>query len=305
VRVLVADDSALIRRVLDQRLSKWGYEAVLCPDGEEAWDALHGQAAPLLAIVDWDMPRLSGVELCRRVRAEAREPYVYLILLTANDRKEAVVEGLSAGADDYVKKPFDDQELEVRLRTGKRIVDLHGELVAAREAMRVQATRDSLTGLWNRAAVMDALHVELARCDRSASPLAVMMVDLDHFKRVNDTWGHQAGDAVLRESARRLAAGIRTYDVAGRYGGEEFLLLLPGCAESAASGRADAVRASVSAEPMDVGGVLHAQTVSIGVTIRRSGEAIGVEDLIKSADAALYEAKRGGRDRVVFSVEKR
>lgn len=307
MKVLVADDSALARRLLTQMISGWGYEVVACADGEEAWGALHKKGAPVLAILDWMMPHLSGVELCRRIRSEAREPYVYVILLTANERQEAVVEGLAAGADDYVRKPFDEAELEVRLRAGKRITDLQGELVAARETMRSQATHDSLTGLWNRGAILDLLRRELARGQREHSALAVLMVDLDHFKKVNDTFGHQVGDAVIRESGQRILTAIRAYDAAGRYGGEEFLVVIPGCDGPTALARAEQLREAICGRPIEVEARLISQTASLGVAVRlgptRPEELVKAgELLIKAADDALYSAKARGRNRVEVAV---
>jgi diguanylate cyclase (GGDEF)-like protein len=298
MKVLLADDSALARRLLLQMLARWGHEAVVCADGEQAWAALQEKDAPVLAILDWEMPKLSGVELCRRIRATAREPYVYVLLLTANERKEGVIEGLAAGADDYVRKPFDEQELEVRIRVGQRITDLQTELVAAREALRAQATHDSLTGLWNRGAILERLRVELARSKRENAPLAALMVDLDHFKKVNDTMGHLGGDAVLREASRRIHSVIRSYDAAGRYGGEEFLVLLPGCDREAAHLRADQLRLAICDQPINADGQEIVLTASIGVAARSRGGTGSPDELVKAADDALYRAKEGGRNRV-------
>ena len=298
MKILIADDSSLVRRLLEKLVSGWGYQPVPCPDGSAAWEALQQDGAPVLAILDWEMPRMSGVELCRKIRQTAAEPYVYVILLTANEQKEAVIEGLTAGADDYLKKPFNPPELEARLRAGKRITDLQAELVAARETQRALATRDSLTGLWNRGAIFDLYRKEHARARRESRPLSVVMVDLDHFKRVNDTYGHPAGDAVLREAARRLGAGTRTYDAVGRYGGEEFLVLLPGCPREAAVARADQLRLSVAAEPIAAGDQALSMTASLGVATREPDADVDAEALLKLADEALYRAKTGGRNQV-------
>lgn len=297
-KVLVVDDSAIVRKLLSQMLTKWGYEPVVCRDGEDAWQALHGEGAPALAIVDWEMPRLNGPGLCRRLRAEAREPYVYVILLTAKEEKEAVVHGLEAGADDYVQKPFDEQELEVRLRAGKRVVELQTQLMEAREAMRALAEHDSLTGLWNRGAIVGALRREFERSQRDGTELTVLMVDLDHFKTVNDTCGHLTGDSVLREAARRLATHIRPYDLAGRYGGEEFLVLLLGCGREAAQERAAEICRAIGGQPVELGDEAIVQTASVGCAVLEPGAPGKAEDLLKIADQALYRAKNGGRNRV-------
>ena len=299
MKVLVADDSSVARRLLERMLSQWGYETVACADGAEAWDVLQERDAPVLAIVDWNMPRVSGVELCRLLRQQAREPYVYVILLTANERKDGVVEGLNAGADDYLRKPFDQEELESRLRAGKRITDLHSELVAAREAQRAQAQRDSLTGLWNRGAVLEILRREFVRARREASSLAAFMVDLDNFKGINDTYGHVTGDAVLCEAVRRLVSSTRTYDSVGRYGGEEFLIVLPGCGREDGMMRADQLRLALASVPIDASGFMLTVTASVGVAvIEHGGGASSWEGLLKAADEALYKAKDAGRNRV-------
>ena len=201
--------------------------------------------APALAILDWMMPGMTGLEVCRRIRQRAREPYIYILLLTSKSQKEDLIEGMDAGADDYITKPFDQHELQVRLRAGKRLADLQAELLSAREALREQATRDSLTHLWNRSSILDMLSRELARSERERTPIGVVIVDLDHFKNVNDNHGHLAGDAVLCEAARRMQGAIRQYDSIGRYGGEEFLILLPGCDEQSSFTQAERLRKQI------------------------------------------------------------
>ena len=305
MRVLLADDSGLARRRLTELLGGWGYEVVACQDGTEAWRALQEDDAPPLAVLDWSMPGLNGVELCRLIRRQAREPYTYVILLTAIDRKDGVVEGLAAGADDYLKKPFDEEELEVRLRAGARIIDLQKELVEARETLREQATHDALTGLWNRAAILEHFRRELLRARRERAPLAVVLVDLDHFKEVNDTLGHLRGDEVLVEASRRLLTGIRDYDMAGRYGGEEFLVLLPRCDRVTICRRAEELRSAIGGEPMAIAGEVRRLTASLGAVIAEPGNAASVEDLLMAADQALYRAKDAGRDRVELAETPR
>jgi two-component system cell cycle response regulator len=229
VKVLIAEDDMVSRRLLEAMLSRWGYEVVVTRDGLEAWHVLQTANTSLLAILDWIMPGIDGVEVCRRVRQRGQEPYIYLLLLTTKGRKENIIEGLEAGADDYLTKPFDPHELQVRLRAGKRIVTLQAELIEAREALRIQATHDPLTNIWNRRAIIETLSNELARAGREGVPVAVVLADLDYFKRINDTYGHVAGDAVLCEATNRMRASLRTYDTIGRYGGEEFLIILPNC----------------------------------------------------------------------------
>src|SRR5580704_1147440 len=193
-RVLAAEDNPVFQSMLRSMLTKWGYDPVIARDGAEAWRALDAEDAPRLAILDWMMPGMDGVEICRRVRAAGREPYIYILLLTARTESRDLVDGMEAGADDYLTKPFIAHELRVRLRAGQRILDLQSELMATREALRVQATHDSLTGLPNRGAILDILQTELSRASRESRPLAVVMADIDRFKQINDTRGHQAGD---------------------------------------------------------------------------------------------------------------
>jgi two-component system, cell cycle response regulator len=297
MQVLIADDDAVSRRLLAKKLSGWGYEVRSVRDGTEAWAALQGPDAPRLAILDWMMPGMTGPALCRELRQPQNEPYTYVLLLTARTDKEDLIAGMDSGADDYLTKPFDAQELKVRLRAGHRILDLQSELVAAREALREQATRDPLTCVWNRYAIFDTLGREVSRAAREGSSLAVIMVDLDHFKAINDTYGHPAGDVVLREAARRLQSCLRSYDFVGRYGGEEFLIVLPGSSGANAVELAERLRWALRTEPVAAWNQNIHTTASFGVTATENGARASVEELIRIADVALYRAKKG-RDRI-------
>lgn len=302
MRILIAEDSRVQRLVLEETLTRWGHDVVAVCDGEEAWQALSAEGAPQLAILDWMMPMMDGVEVCRKVRQQNREPYIYILLLTARDQKADVVQGIQAGADDYIAKPFDPQELEVRLISGRRIINLQGELIAAREALRVQATHDPLTGVWNRTAIMDALRRELARGSRESQPVAVVMADLDHFKRVNDTYGHMVGDAVLCETVKRMQRCVRPYDGLGRYGGEEFLILLTHNSAARAELVAQRICACISHETFDTSEGAITVTVSLGVAATDQTPAVDVDSLVQAADAALYRAKASGRNRVEMAA---
>jgi len=300
---LIADDDPVSRRLLEATVVRGGYDVIVSADGFEAWRALQGKDTPLLAILDWTMPGMDGLEVCRKLRQRAREPYVYVLLLTARGRKEDVIEALEAGADDFLTKPFHPYELQARLRAGERILGLQTELIAAREALRLQAAHDGLTGLLNRAAILDILERELARTSREGTTLAILMADLDGFKLINDTYGHQAGDAVLREVAQRMRASLRSYDAIGRYGGEEFLIVLPGCDVSQAMEVAERVRASLSGHAVDIpqGGI--SVTSSLGVATSGDAVEVDMDSLIQAADKALYRAKHRGRNRVELAPD--
>jgi two-component system cell cycle response regulator len=296
--VLIADDETISRRMLAKMLTDCGYQVVTASDGAEAWRMLERPDAPRLAILDWMMPGMTGPALCRELRTLKREPYTYVLLLTARADKQDVVVGIDSGADDYVTKPFDAQELQVRLRAGRRILDLQDELVAAREALREQATHDPLTRVWNRYAILETLNRELTRARREGSSVAVIMTDVDHFKQVNDTYGHLAGDAVLRQVAGRMQAGLRAYDQVGRYGGEEFLIVLPGASGANAAHLAGRLRLEIAGEPAVAGDVRIGVTASFGVAATSHGGGCSPETLIRLADEALYRAKAAGRNRV-------
>ncbi|MGA2435016.1 MAG: diguanylate cyclase [Bryobacteraceae bacterium] len=298
MRVLIADDDSVSRRLLANMLEKWNYDVLPASDGTQAWDLLRQEQAPRLAILDWMMPGMTGPAVCRELRRQRKEVYTYILLLTARNQKEDLIEGMEAGADDYITKPFDAQELKVRLRAGRRILDLQSELVSAREALREQATRDPLTCLWNRYSILDTLEKEVNRAGREGSTVAVVMADLDHFKEVNDTYGHLAGDAVLREAGRRMGSSVRSYDAVGRYGGEEFLIVLPEATTQSALHLAERLRAIVAAEPMNIAEGAVRASVSLGVTATQPGIHAAPETLIRLADEALYRAKALGRNRV-------
>jgi two-component system, cell cycle response regulator len=295
--VLVAEDDPLFRRILQTWLHSWGYELTAVDDGTKAWQILQQDNAPELLILDWIMPGVDGLELCRRIRAQPRTPYHYILLVTSCDEKQDVVRGLEAGADDYLTKPFDASELRARLRVGKRILQLQEELISARENLRFHATHDVLTGIWNRAASLDFLRRELQRAMRSGTSTGVLMLDLDHFKNINDQHGHLVGDFVLREVAERINRIVRSYDFVGRYGGEEFLIVLSACSGQDVAQSAERIRAAVYREPILSGAAEIHVTVSIGAAVAKAGE-FSEEQILGLADSALYSAKRNGRNRV-------
>ncbi len=298
MRVLIADDSATSRAMLRKSLAKWGYEVVMAENGAEALDILERPDAPSMAILDWVMPHLTGPEVCKKVRETRREPYTYILLLTSKNSKDETIEGLEAGADDYIVKPFDQQELSVRLRAGKRIIDLQLSLMEAREELREKANKDLLTKLHNRSAIMATLETEIARSHRDQRSVGLALLDIDHFKKVNDTYGHFAGDAVLRETAARLKSSMRAYDQVGRYGGEEFLVVLPNCDMEQAVQQADRMRMRLQeSRILADAGVEIPVTASFGVTITDLSDR-DPDVFIRVADEALYRAKANGRNRV-------
>jgi diguanylate cyclase (GGDEF)-like protein len=291
VKVLIADDDALSLLYLQDALQDWGYEVQTTSDGKSACEILQQPDAPMLAVIDWMMPGMDGIDVCRQIRDTVKDRYIYLIMLTTHSETEFVVEAMHAGADDFIAKPFNAEELEARLRAGKRISELEQKL-------RMKATHDALTGIYNRGAVLDILAKELVRHGREARPASIMFVDLDHFKRTNDQYGHLAGDAVLREVSRRIASVLRPYDSLGRYGGEELLVVLPSCDRIGALEVAERVRAVVADQPVATEFGAIASSLSIGVAVAAEGVTVSSNTLIQLADDALYRAKQNGRNRV-------
>jgi len=304
MRMLIADDELTSRRLLQRTLERAGYEVTSVENGRFAADELCKAEGPRLALLDWVMPELDGPGVCREVRRKKEQSYVYMILLTSREKKEDIVTGLESGADDYLTKPFDPEELKARLRSGIRILDLEDRLIEAREQMRFQATHDPLTSLWNRGVIMELLERELARSEREGNCTAILLGDLDHFKSVNDRYGHVAGDEVLKETAKRLLSSVRLYDFVGRYGGEEFLVVLNNCDPSHAFLRAEDIRKTIAAHPVDSpAGQIHI-TMSLGLLLSQVWGRGPVKDLLNEVDAALYAAKSAGRNCVRIAEPK-
>jgi two-component system cell cycle response regulator len=299
MQALVVDDSVVYRKLIGDHLRSWGFGVTLAKTGCEAWGILEQAEAPKLVLLDWVLPDLEGPELCQRIRQAASiGSYVYIILLTGKEGQRNMLDALEAGADDYLAKPFDELELKARLMVGKRILDLQEELVSAREAMRHAATHDNLTGLMNRGEILAMLQRELERARREHKPVGVILGDVDHFKGVNDTLGHLFGDEALREIGRRLRRQLRVYDGVGRYGGEEFLLILPNCDLTNALQRANEVRKIIANTPVIYSGVQKPLTMSMGVAVSACEGKTDVEVLLNQADAGLYAAKANGRNRI-------
>lgn len=296
MKILIADDEVMSRKMLQRTLERAGYEVTAVENGRLAAEQLCPVDGPRLALLDWVMPELDGPGVCREVRKRKQQLYVYMILLTSREAKEDVVAGLESGADDYLTKPFDIEELKARLRTGLRILHLEDRLVEAREEMRFQATHDGLTALWNRGVMMDLLGRELARSRREHVCTAILMCDVDHFKNVNDTYGHLAGDDVLKETAKRLLASVRSYDFVGRYGGEEFLVILNNCNPPYALARAEEIRKAIAQTPVPSASGPIPVSMSVGLLLSQDWGRLPVEELLQEADGALYTAKAAGRN---------
>lgn len=301
-KILIVEDDAVTRARLAFLLRKNAYQVELAEDGDEGWALFRDGYYPIV-LTDWSMPGLSGPELCRRIRGYEGDLYTYLILITGKSEKSNIALGLEAGADDYVTKPFDSGELIARLRTGRRILDLQASMREVQRQLHELASRDGLTGVLNRRALEERLTEAFHFFQRRGPQLSIAMLDLDHFKHINDTYGHQAGDDVLKEAARRVNDVVREYDAIGRYGGEEFMVLLPDTPSEEASLIAERIRSAIAHTAITTrdGGSIDV-TVSVGVATIGHGFQGHLKDVIEAADAALYRAKRAGRNRVERAV---
>jgi two-component system, cell cycle response regulator len=293
MKILIVEDDPVSMRVLEAFLENWGYEVVTARNGNQAWELLQESDAPSIVISDWMMPDMDGLELCSRIRGKEGSGYIYFIIVTGKARKEDLILGMEAGADDYLVKPFNHEELRYRIRVGRRIIELERRILQL-------ANTDPLTGISNRRAFMERLKAELERAARENAPLSIIMADIDHFKRVNDEYGHQAGDRVLQEFSRRLMKPARPYDFLGRYGGEEFIACLPNTNEAQARSIAERLRRGVEETAISRSDDANIPiTASFGTASLRAGAGNDdVDRLIKRADDALYKAKREGRNRV-------
>ena len=296
MKILIADDDAVSLRLLEKTLERDGYEVTAVGNGRLALEQLCHQDGPRLALLDWVMPELDGPGVCREVRKHRKQAYVHMVLLSSRESKQDIVTGLESGADDYLIKPFDPEELKARLRTGQRILQLEDRLVEARETMRFKATHDSLTSLFNRGVIIDLLARELSRTRREKGCTTVLLGDLDHFKSVNDRYGHLVGDEVLREVAKRLLGVVRSYDFVGRYGGEEFLVVLNNCDIAHAFARAEQIRHAIANFHVQTSRGPLPVTMSLGVLSSSDWNLHMVEEILEQVDLGLYRAKAAGRN---------
>ena len=301
IKVLIAEDNKVSAKILQKNIKDWGYEVVLAQDGKKAWLALQDEEIRL-AVLDWMMPEFNGIQLCQKIRETdhqgENQEYTYIILLTAKGEQKDLIKGFSAGADDYITKPFNHLELKARLKTGKRIIDLQRQL-------QEQASRDGLTGLWNRKRMFRILDKEINRAHRDNLPLAIIMIDIDNFKAINDTHGHHVGDLVLQEIATVLKNNVRNYDEICRYGGDELLIILPNCNIIKTETIAERLRKCVLKHKITTDAVSLSITLSMGGTSTENHSSdVTSEALIMASDEALLMAKTKGRNCVVINKKK-
>jgi two-component system, cell cycle response regulator len=313
MRVLIAEDDAASRRILQRAVVALGHECHVARDGVEAWELAQAHAIDVI-VSDRMMPGMDGIELCRRVRERMAEHYTYFVFLTGLDHGQDALAGMRAGADDYLAKPLDRLQFEMRLIAAQRVTQLHGSLASSHTELKrlnsqlfEQARHDALTGLRNRLGLWEDLASVHADAARSGAPYGVALCDVDYFKRYNDTYGHLAGDEMLRRVAAALSSVSRQADSVYRYGGEEFLLLLQDCDRERASAAAERLRASVAALAMPHSG--HASsavvTLSVGIAAVVPGQLTTGDDVLAEADAALYAAKAAGRNCVAVALARR
>jgi len=300
MKLLIAEDDLTSRTMLTAVVHKWGYEPIAVEDGAAALQVMQADDPPRLLLIDWEMPVINGLDLCKHIREQESSDPPFIILLTSRSSTDDIVAGLEGGANDYICKPFQNAELNARLQVGNRMLDLQQELNRAKEEMAFQASHDALTGLFNRRAIMETMGREIERTKRNMQPLYIGMCDIDHFKTINDTYGHLAGDAILQEVANRFNAALRPYDLVGRYGGEEFLILL-NSDESHVEGLFERIRKAIELDAFLYEQESLRVTISCGVTqFSPSTDKRNETELLAAADAALYKAKNSGRNKIII-----
>jgi diguanylate cyclase (GGDEF)-like protein len=300
-RILVADDSRLYRKLVEETLAQEQYMVWFAKNGRAASDLL-AEHRPALVITDWEMPDITGIELCGQIRSD-KASYTYIILLTSNTDKDQIIRGLAAGADDYLTKPFHSGELLARVAVGRRIIELHREIQAKNGLLEELALTDALTGLPNRRAIEDWAVRQLSGAGRHGFLFWLVMADLDSFKSVNDTYGHEAGDVVIKKFADLLKANTRASNICGRIGGEEFVVVITHVEKPNIQIVVDRIRQQFEAEKFTFGGCTLGVTASFGISGFQGGEAPKFSQLLREADAALYAAKRAGRNRIEFATK--
>jgi two-component system cell cycle response regulator len=301
MKALVADSDPDRLRQLEGWLSRWGHDVVPVRNGVEAWHRLEKEREPVLVVLAWRMEGMPGIDVCRRMRLQPELPSAYVLLVADGRGAEDLLDGLNAGADDFLFAPLDANETRARIRTGARIVEIERALKASQDALRIQSTRDATTGSWNRAAILDLLHKEQERARRKSGSVAIVLADLDAFRTVNESLGAPIGDEVLREAARRMSSTLRPYDAVGRYGGEEFLIVLPGSDGLGALTVAERIREAFARRPVTTSAGPVSVTLSLGVASEGGEVATESNALLRAADSALKRAKSGGRNRTALA----
>lgn len=301
MRLLLVDDDAVTLMMLNEVLTRWGYTVDTVNDGNEAWDSLNQPGHPHLLILDWMMPGLDGLEIVKRLRSRRDGHLYYIIILTSRDRTGDVATALDCGADDFIAKPYNPDELRARVNVGRRVtclnealaINLH-KLEDANNTISRLAATDELTGLYNRRYFNEQLQNSLSAARRHDHPLSLVLIDLDHFKQVNDSFGHGGGDQVLQKFSQLLQEMVRSEDTLARWGGEEFILLLPHTELEQATVLAERIRTALS--QLCCSEAPAVITASFGVASLQPDE--DGSSLIKRTDEALYRAKQHGRNRV-------
>lgn len=308
MKILIVDDERTSLRVLQRHLEKWDNRVVTASRGADALEILRSDPEIDMLITDWLMPEMDGLEVCQKARQIDRPGFLPIMMLTALSDTQDLIQALNAGADAFLSKPVNSMELKAEILVMKRVLDLERklekqirELEEARAQIEAMADTDELTGLPNRRCLIRRLDEEIKRAERYGQPLSILMLDIDHFKTVNDTYGHQAGDAMLVQTAKLLSAMSRDTDFIGRYGGEEFLGVLAQTGLEGSPMMAERIRQAMEQQVFDLGdGITISKTVSVGAATWHHGDDTD-DQLIARADAALYEAKEGGRNRVVLA----
>ncbi len=295
MKILIAEDDPVSSRILEKNLLNWGYNVNLAKTGEEAWGALKDEDLRL-AILDWMMPGMDGVDICKKIRRRRRKKYTYIILLSAKDRKQDIIAGLSSGADDYMTKPVNFLELRARLRTGERIINLEDKLILVQDQLKDLASRDSLTKLWNRGEIIKFLREELERASREKKAVGVIMLDVDFFKKINDIFGHDIGDVALLQVVSRIKRKVRKSDKVGRYGGDEIVTILPNCPPSEIFKIGERLRLAVARRAIKTDLDAIPITISAGCACSEEVPEPTAEKLIRASDEALLIAKSQGRN---------
>ncbi len=314
MKILIASEDKTSVATICGLLEFFPHEIVTAATGNQAWKILSREDRPQVAILDWRLPGLNGLALCRRLRAIAPQTahldlesilqspvqeskYTYLVILSQKTHKEHIVKGFEAGADDFIIKPFNNEELQARVRAGIRIIELQNSLLEAQRKLRILARTDELTAILNRRAILENISTEMDRAFREKRFLSLAILDIDHFKQVNDTYGHDAGDIALKECVRRIQSIIRTYDLLGRFGGEEFIFIIPGAAPEEAFQVCERIRSEIENHPFTLNYESITLTVSQGLALWNSTDTL--DALVKKADTALLNAKNQGRNRVI------